>query len=394
MKKRTAAFVLCVAVITLVFAGCGSSGDRTYTNPGAVGQAGNEQGTKEGTSKGGKIGEINASDYVQLGEYKGLTVTIPDTTVSAADVEARVDSDLASLAHLENVTDRPVREWDIVNIDYEGKKDGVAFAGGTASGYDLTIGSNSFIAGFEDGLIGAKVGEKRTLNLTFPEGYHAEDLAGKAVTFDVTVNSISENVIPELTDATVKELSPDYSTVGGYRDAIEKELQKEKADSAKSAVYLDLIGQARENSTIVSGDSIPQWLIEQNVTLQKNNLEQMLQDRYGYKLEDYLTQIGQTEEELDEELSEYAGNLAQQQLLIEAIVQAEGISITEDEIEKAYEEYAEEFGYESGKEFKDTLKERNSEDTFVDTVKGMKVEELLLDNAVITNPEMKTWEDK
>ncbi|MBO6133343.1 MAG: trigger factor [Lachnospiraceae bacterium] len=403
MKKRTLKFGAIVFACVLLV-GCGgdsassgsSAGTAVPSQTGKTAETGSGSSGaltgKESASDGnpGDMGSIVASDYVTLGQYKGLEVTIPNTTVSEGDIKTRIDGDLMSLGQTVSVTDLPIEDGDTVNIDYVGKKDGEAFQGGTASGYDLKIGSHSFIDGFEEGLIGAKVGDQRILHLNFPENYQSEELAGQAVTFDVKVNSISRNIVPSLNDETVKEIDSKYSSVAEYRKAIEDELKKDKSKSAQETVQTILMGKARENADFVAAEDFPAWLIERNVEIQKENLENTLK-MYGASLEEYLKEIGQSEEEFDEELKEYAGALAEQQILIEAIFQAEGMSITDQEIDAAYEERAEEFGYESADEFKKTLKERNEESTFIDTIKSSKVQDMLLSTAVLTNPEMKTW---
>ena len=392
MKKRTLRLIALLSAC-VVFGGCGgekASSPAPVPVRNQTAESGSAEQTKPATEIKGDLGSLNASDYVKLGQYKGLEATVPDTTVSAEDVNRRIESDLESIAYMESVEGRPVQDGDIANIDYVGKKDGEAFQGGTAEGYNLEIGSHTFIEGFEEGLIGTNVGEKRVLHLKFPEEYHSEELAGQEVTFDVTVNSISRNVIPQLNDASVKELNPDISTVEEYRKAIENELKEDKAESAKAAVRVELMARVRGDAEIVSGDKLPSWLIEQDVQMQKDNLEGTLM-MYGASLDEYLAEIGKSEEEFDAELTEYAESLAQQQLLIEAIFQAEGLSITNEDIKKAYDEQAKEYGYDSGDEFKKTLQERGEEKTFVNTIKGDMVAEILLDNAKLTNPEMKNW---
>ena len=172
------------------------------------------------------ISSVDASKYVKLGDYKGLSVSVNDTTVSDKEVEETVSSNLSAKGTMTAVTGRAVQNGDTVNIDYVGTKDGVAFNGGTAQGYDLVIGSGTFINGFEDGLIGHEIGEKVALNLTFPENYGSAELAGQDVIFDVTINSISENVVPELDDAVAKELDPEVSTKEEYIAKIKANLEK------------------------------------------------------------------------------------------------------------------------------------------------------------------------
>ncbi len=343
-----------------------------------------------GGSKGKDLSSIDASKYVTLGEYKGLEVTVEDTTVTEDDVKDAVDSALSSKKTTEAVTDRAVQDTDTVNIDYVGKKDGVAFDGGTAQGYDLTIGSNSFIDGFEEGLIGAEIGETKTLNLTFPENYSNTDLAGQDVTFDVTINSISANIVPELTDALAAELDTEVSTADEYRQKVKEKLEKQKSASARSAAYSELLSQVQESSTVVSGDELPKWLIDEDIESEKKSFENSL-TMYGLDLETYLTQYGMTEDEFNDQVESYAKNIAQQQLLVQALAQAENIKIDDAYVDSRYEQDAATYGYESGEKFRETVEQQEAEKTYRESLLTELVEEMLFKNAKVTNPEMVNW---
>ena len=362
MKRSIAAAALCIMAV-IAFAGC----------------------NKEKEEAGSETGK-----YVTLGEYKGLTVTVNDTTVTDEDVEKAVENALSSRKTKEEVTGRPVQEGDIANIDYEGKKDGVAFQGGTAQGFDLTIGSGTFIQGFEDGLIGAEVGETRDLNLTFPEDYHSEELAGADVVFTVKVNSISEEVYPELTDELAKELDSSAGSAEEFRENLRKKLQADKGSSAKSQAYAELLTKAQDNATITEGEDLPDDMIEQNKKTQKESFERSL-EMYGMDLSTYLAQQGMTEADFDETLEAYARTIAEQQLLINALAEAENITVTDEDIEKQYEEDAGTYGYSSAEEFKKSVAEQGAEETFKEATLTRKVEEMLFKYAKVTNPEMVCW---
>ncbi len=336
------------------------------------------------------LDSVDASKYVTLGEYKGLTVSVNDTTVSEGAIEEAIKSDLESKAVLEPVTDRAVEDGDTVNIDYVGKKDGEAFEGGTANGADLVIGSNTYISGFESGLIGHNAGESVSLNLTFPKDYQSAELAGQDVVFDVTINSISQNVVPELTDELASQINSSVSTVEEYKEAVKSKLEETKQNTAKSMVYSDLLQLANENATIVSGNKLPKWLVKQNADNEKANFNANL-STYNITLEKYLSNFGMTEEQFNEEIQTFAENIASQQLLVEAIAQAENIKLSNDDIEKAYEDYAKRYSYTSTDDFKKKVKEKDGEAAFKESVLTTKVEEFLFKNANITNPEMVTW---
>ena len=216
MKKKIAK-VLVAGLIGLQLIGCSNQNTaNTEENKETTETAENT----EAASVSIYFNEINADEYVTLGDYKGLEVVSNVVTITDADVDAYIEYMLSmSGGALEEVTDRDVVEnGDVANIDYIGKKDGVAFDGGTAEGYDLGIGTGTFIPGFEEGLVGVKKGETVDLNLTFPENYSAADLAGAEVVFTVTVNGIYKEVTPEFTDEYVAELGiENISTVEEYR---------------------------------------------------------------------------------------------------------------------------------------------------------------------------------
>ncbi len=325
---------------------------------------------------GNSSGSAGSNKYVTLGEYKNLPVTVNSTTVTDEELEEAIHEALSSKMTTEKVTDRPVEEGDTVNIDYEGKKDGVPFDGGTAQGYDLNIGSGTFIPGFEDGLIGAKTGETRDLNLTFPEEYHSEELAGQDVVFTVKVNYIQKDVYPELTDELAKELNPDVSDAAGYKEKLKKNLEAEKERSAMSAAYADLLTQAKDNAKIASGSDLPKELIDENKKAQKESFERSL-EMYGMDLNSYLQQQGMTEESFDETLTAYAETVAGEQLLVQALAEAENISVSEEDIEKQYEEDAATYGYANAAEFKEAVKAQGAEATFKEATLTRKVEEML-----------------
>ncbi len=358
MKKLFMSVVL-ICMSALVFAGCSKAGK----------EAGKEE--KEETGESFETGK-----YVTLGEYKNLPVTLGETEVTDEELDEAVREALSAKSTEETVTDRPVESGDTVNIDYEGKKDGVPFDGGTAQGYDLTIGSGTFIPGFEDGLIGAKTGETRDLNLTFPEEYHSEELAGQDVVFTVKVNSIKTTVFPELTDELAKELDPDVDGAKGYREKLKKNLSETKKTTAINQAYSDLLTQVRDNSKIASGDEMPSWMIEENKKAQKESFEKSLA-MYGMDLETYLTQQGMSEESFDETLSAYAESVAKEQLLIKALAEAENITVTDEDIEAQYKEDASTYGYDSPEEFKEAVKAQGSEETFKEATLTRKVEEML-----------------
>ena len=256
MKKwirKAALAAACAALFGTFAVGCGKAEtDPAETAQESAGESAAEEGTDAGMEDYGPeayLSGITVSDYVTLGEYKGVKVSVDAAVVTDEYLDSYIDYVLQSNMLTTQVTDRPVQEGDIVNIDYEGKIDGVAFDGGTAQGYDLAIGSGSFIDGFEDGLIGAETGETRDVAVTFPEDYHGTDVAGKDAVFTVTVNSISVETLPELTDEFVQGLGVGAETVEEYRqyayDLLMEEQQANHDAEAEMAVLETVMNNAK-----------------------------------------------------------------------------------------------------------------------------------------------------
>ena len=244
---------ICGLMAAMVATGCSKKDTTGTTDPAAATTQGAE--TQEaGTSEGA------AEDSVTLGEYKGVAYTPASVEIT----DEQVDKEVQKLADSNLVeVDRPAAEGDTVNIDYVGKKDGVAFDGGTASGYDLKLGSNTFIDGFEDGLIGAVKGQKLDLDLTFPEGYPSEDLAGQAVVFEVTVNAVKTP--SELNDDLVMA-NTDYKTMEEYREATRNDLEKQAADNAEYQKQSSVFQTIMNNSQVVASEESIQASYDEAMT--------------------------------------------------------------------------------------------------------------------------------
>jgi trigger factor len=262
--------------------------------------------------------------------------------VKDEDVDAAIKEELQGKATQEDVTDRAVQDGDIVNIDYEGLKDGVAFDGGTAKGSDLTIGSGTFIEGFETGLIGKKIGEKVTLNLTFPADYSSADLAGKAVVFNVTINSIKTSVVPELTEDYVKN-NTDYASVDAYKEAKRADLVKENEKTMKNEKINNLLTAIVDGSKITS---YPQTLIDYYAYEMESYYTQYA-SMFGYTLADFLTANKMTEESFATEKQTYAESRAAQELVLNAVIKAEGMKLTDQEYTDGVANYVKEYNYTS-----------------------------------------------
>lgn len=282
--------------------------------------------------------EVFVRPDVELGQYKGLEVEVTKQTVTEDDINARIEQDRQKAARTIDVEDRAVEEGDTVNLDYAGSVDGVAFAGGTAQGQTLTIGSHQFIPGFEEQMVGMAIGEEKDLNVTFPEQYHSEELAGKAAVFHVKVNSIQKTEMPELDDDFAADVS-DFDTFEAYKASIVKELE-ERAEKNNDVTFENaLVEKAVENATI----DVPHAMIHEQLHYMMREME-MRMAYQGLRMEDYLKYTGQTREQLEAAYHGEAEKRVRIELTLEAIRKAEGVEPTEDEIKVQIEEQAKRMG--------------------------------------------------
>ncbi len=306
---------------------------------------------------------------VTLGEYKGIEVKKDPVEVTDEEIQQAIDQDLA--AHEKKVdVDREVKDGDVVNIDYAGTKDGVAFDGGTAKGYDLTIGSNQFIEGFESGLIGAKKGDKVSLNVTFPENYQNKDLAGKPVVFEVTVNSVQEKQLPELNDAYVQE-NTKSKTVDEYKEETKQTLLKSKNDAAEQKVKNDIYTAISANCKVEPEQKAIDANYDNLIARYTNQAA-----AYGMDFTTFITAFtGMKEEDFKTAAKTQAEEIVKQRLIVNAIAEKEKLAVTDDD----RKEVATELGYESPEE----LIKAEGQFEVDDYVMNNKVMEYLMQNAVI-----------
>ena len=284
--------------------------------------------------------EVFVRPDVELGQYKGLEVEVAKQTVSEDDVNARIEQDRQKGARTIDVEDRPVEDGDTVNLDYAGSVDGVAFAGGTAQGQTLKIGSHQFIPGFEEQMVGMQIGEEKDLNVTFPEQYHSEELAGKAAVFHVKVNSIQRTELPELDDDFAADVS-DFNTFAEYKDSIVKELTERAEKNNEVTIENALVEKAVDNATI----DVPHAMIHEQLDYMMREME-MRMAYQGLRMEDFLKYTGQTREQLAHSYHGEAEKRVRIELTLEAIRKAEGIEPTEEEVKKQIEEQAKRMGQE------------------------------------------------
>ncbi len=321
---------------------------------------------------------INVADYVTLGEYTGVEVSVDAPVVTDEYLDSYIDYVLQSNMVKTEITDRPVEEGDIVNIDYEGKIDGVAFDGGTAQGYDLTIGSGAFIDGFEDGLIGAQSGETLDVNVTFPEDYRGEEVAGKDAVFTVTVNSISVESLPELTDEFVQGLDVGVNTVEEYRQYAYDLLMEEEQNTHDSNAEVAILEAVMANSEL---QDPPEDMTNRYYSRMIDNMTYYA-SMYGYDLETFLSIQG-TSEDAIRESSVQAG---QEIITMQAIAEAEGLSVTDEELDAEIESNAGSLGYDDVEEYRASL----DVEGYREYMMSEKVLDFLLENAVVTDVEPET----
>ena len=294
--------------------------------------------------------EYEALDYVTLGQYTDLPVEVQPIVITDEQVEESIKDRVLSAGIYDEVTDGTVQEGDVANIDFVGKKDGEAFEGGTAEGYDLTIGSGSFIPGFEEGLIGVSVGETVDLNLTFPEDYTSEELAGQETVFTVTVNSIQRP--SEITDEVISKLTEGaYTTLDGYRAFVREDLEAQEKNTQDSTVDMELMTLLYNTCTV---NEYPEELVQYSVGQMKDYYQQYA-DMYGVTFDEFISNyFGMDEETFNSEVEKAVTDNLQQELILGAIAEKENLQVTDEEYNQKAEEYALQFGYPDAETFKET----------------------------------------
>ena len=291
---------------------------------------------------------------VTLGEYKGIEVAKKAVSVGKADVDAELNRMAERNSRIETV-EREAKNGDTVVIDFEGFVDGKAFEGGKAEKYNLHLGTGAFIPGFEDQLVGAEIGADVDVNVTFPEQYHSEELAGKAVVFHVHVNSIREKEMPELDEDFVKEVSETANTVDEYKAEIRERLESQAENRAESAFENEVIEKVVENAEV----DIPAAMIEDQIDNMLRDMEMRMMYQ-GMKLDDYFKYTGQTREQVREMYKAPAEERVKTQLVVAAVMKAEEIKADEAEIDVEIGKYAEQ-NKKSLDEFKAMLSDGDKE---------------------------------
>ena len=300
----------------------------------------------------------------KLGKYKGIEIKKIEYTVKDEDINHELEHMQEHNARLISVEDRPVENGDITTIDFEGFSDGVPFEGGKAEGHELTIGSKTFIPGFEDQIIGMKIDEERDIKVKFPDEYFSKNLAGKDATFKVKLHEIKKKELPKLDDEFAKDAS-EFDTLKELKNSIKEKLEEENANKQRYETEEAVIKAVCENETEVE------------------NMVKDIESRLSYqglKLDQYLQMLGKTEEELRKEYEPQATEAVKTRLMIESVIKAEKIDATIDEIDEKMKEMAKNYGRENDEEF---LKNENVRNYIEEGIKSEKAITFLVENAKI-----------
>ena len=318
--------------------------------------------------------EVAVKPEVTLGEYKGLSVDKVSNRVTAKEIDAKLEEEQKKNARTVVVEDRAVQDGDEVVLDFEGFVDGVAFEGGKGENYPLTIGSGSFIPGFEEQLIGAEAEKEVEVNVTFPEEYHSEDLAGKAAVFKCTVHEIKAKELPELDDEFAAEVS-EFDTLDAYKADIKAKIKEQKIADGNRKKEDQAVEKAVANATM----EIPEAMIDTQVNQMAQDFAQRIQQQ-GLSMERYFQFTGMTAESMMEELRPQAGKRIETRLVLEAIAKAENIEITDERIDEELAKMAEAYKMEVEK-LKEFMGENEKEQMKMDLAVQDAVT-FLVDNAV------------
>ena len=288
--------------------------------------------------------EVAVKPEVKLGEYKGLKVDKVSTRVTQKEVDEEIDKERERNARTIDVTDRAVQDKDQITLDFEGFVDGVAFEGGKASDYPLTIGSGAFIPGFEDQLIGANIDEEKEINVTFPEEYQAKELAGKAAVFKCTVHSIKAKELPELDDEFVSDVSEKSETVDAYKAEVKAKIKERKENEGKQKREDQSVEQAVANAEM----DIPEAMISFQSRQMVDDFARRIMQQ-GMTMEQYFQFTGLSEEKMMEEFKPEAEKRIRTRLTLEAIVAAENIEVSEERLDEALQKMADSYKMEVDK---------------------------------------------
>lgn len=303
--------------------------------------------------------EVAVKPEVTLGEYKGIEVEKKEVTVTDEEVMGRIEKEQEQNSRMLTIDDRPIQKDDIAVIDFEGFVDGNPFEGGKGEGYSLTIGSNSFIDNFEDQLIGKSIGEEVDVNVTFPDEYHAKDLVGKPALFKVKINEIKMKELPKLDDDFAQDVS-EFDTLDEYKENIKATIKEDKEKELKTAKENEIVDKIIENATM----DIPEPMIEAQVGQMADDFAQRIQYQ-GLSVEQYFQFTGMDSKKFIESLRPQALKRIQSRLVLEAVVKAENIEVTDEEFEKELTDMATMYKIEMDK-LKELIRDKEEENIKAD----------------------------
>ena len=380
MKKKAvvAMLIMCMAVSA---AACGKSSDTEKTTTETTDTKDSEDSEKDSTDTDTKetdssgenrlVSVKDVSKYVTIGEYKGLELTRTSQSVTDDDVQAEINYNLEDNGT--EVKDGTVENGDTVTINFTGTIDGKEFDGGSAEDYELVVGDGEMIDGFEDGIVGMKSGETKELDLTFPDDYYEESVAGKAVVFKVTLQKFTRPA--ELTDEWVAE-NTEYKTVDEYRAAVKTQLEDTAVQTADYELYSDAWNEVQAASEI---KDYP----KEDVDAAKKSYQE-LNEKYvkdaGMEMADFLESQGMSEEDYESECQQYAESKVEQNLIVQGIMDAEGLSIDDEETQKLKDDLIKEYGFASIDEMIETYGEQEVNESLA----LLRVERFIVDNANVT----------
>lgn len=311
---------------------------------------------------------------VSLGKYKGVEVAKADVAVTDEEVDAELAKEQEKNATFKEITDRAVENGDKVNLNFEGFVDGEAFEGGKGEDYPLTIGSGSFIPGFEDQLVGAKIGEEIEVNVTFPENYQSAELAGKPAVFKCTVLKITQKVLPELNDEFADDVS-EFSTLEEYKADIRKNLEVKKEENARTEKENKVIDAIIADSEI----EIPEPMLKAQQEQIVDEFAQRLQSQ-GLNIDQYFSYMGSSREKMLEEVKDQADKRIRTRLVLEEIVKAENIAATDEDFEVELDKLAKAYG--ADLETVKKIFDGREKDRMMEDIAVQKAVSFVADNAV------------
>nr|WP_072536471.1 trigger factor [Anaerococcus mediterraneensis] len=319
--------------------------------------------------------EVETKPHPELGDYNNLVIEEVSSEVTDEDIDAELNRQLEENARLVPVEDRPVKEGDKVNIDFDGYLDGERFEGGKAEGYDLVIGSNTFITGFEDQIIGHNVGDKFDVNVTFPEDYQAKEFQGKDAKFVVELNSITEKQLPELDDEFAKDIS-EYDSLEELKNNLREKLADSKKDYAQNSMQNQAVEALVEKTEV----SAPESMVSREIDYELQNLDQRLQ-QMGITLSQYVEMTKMDISEIREQYRAQAEARVKANLVIDELALKENIEVSEEEKEEELKETAKNYGIDDFEKFKEIFAKNVSDQTLEENIKRRKAVELLVEKA-------------